>query len=467
MRIFGLTVTSTKEIEDLRTKATAGLQRIDSSRGWLSVIRESFTGAWQQNVEIRAENVLTHPTVFACITLIASDIAKMRLQLVRHIGDDVWEPVEAVENPAYAWPLSTPNRYQTFAKFIERWVFSKLIWGNAYVLLERDERQVVHAMYVLDPGRVTPMIAPDGAVYYELKRDQLVPIMEEPLVVPAREIIHDPMYTLYHDLVGLPPLHASGLAATLGLSIQNNSTNFFGNQSQPGGILVAPKGISQAQADEMRERWKAAFGGANRGEVAVLGGELSYHPIAETAANSQLIEQWEATSKAIASTFHVPWHLVGGPPPPYNNIQSLTVQYYTQCLQALTTQIEYSLDKGLGLKRPYGTMFDKDELLWMDTATMMSTIGEGIRAGVLAPNEARRMLNRGPVTGGEEPFIQQQNWPLRQMADRDVPGISEETVTPQASTDEVAETEKRLHAMRAATSRARTKGRALEMTYAA
>ncbi len=405
MNVFGLTITRTKQ-----------LASIDSSRGWLPLIRESFSGAWQKNVEVRLEDVLTHPTVFACITLIASDVAKMRLMLVEHIGMDVWVPAE---NSAYSGVLARPNRFQTAQKFFEQWLFSKLIWGNAYVLLERDDREVVSAMYVLDPARVTPLVAPDGDVFYELRRDQMAPLEQDTIVAPARDVIHDPMYTLYHPLVGLPPLHASGLVATLGLNIQSNSTQFFANASQPGGILIAPKGISEEQAARLKATWEASVGGANRGRLAVIGGDLSYHPIAETAANSQLIEQWEATSKAIASTFHVPWHLVGGPPPPYNNIQSLTVQYYTQCIQALAVQVEWCLDKGLGLKKPYGTMFNKDELLWMDTPTMVTTISAGVGAGVMKPNEGRRMLNLGPVEGGETPYLQQQNFSLAALAKRD------------------------------------------------
>ena len=298
-------------------------------------------------------------------------------------------------------------------------------------------------MYVLDPARVTPLVAPDGAVYYQLKKDQMAPLEEASIVVPARDIIHDPMYTIYHPLVGLPPLHAGGLAATLGLAIQSNSTNFFGNSSQPGGILIAPKGINQAQADEMQARWGTSFSGANRGKVAVLGGELSYHQIAETATNAQLIEQWEATSKSIASTFHVPWHLVGGPPPPYNNIQALTVQYYTQCIQALSTQIEYSLDRGLRLNRPYGTMFNIDDLLWMDTATAVTTLKEGVGGGLMKPNEARQRLNLPPVEGGDDVYSQQQNWSLAALSRRDEMALNPPptpTTLPQADEDEASRT---------------------------
>jgi phage portal protein BeeE len=227
------------------------------------------------------------------------------------------------------------------------------------------------------------------------------------------------MYPIYHDLVWIPPLHASGIVATLGLNIQNNSANFFANKAQPGGILIAPKGITQAQADEMKTRWQAAFSGENRGNVAVLGGELAYHQITENASNSQVIEQWDAASKAIAAVFHVPWSLVGGDVPAYGNIQSETVRYFTQCIQSLAVAIETVLDKGLALPKPYGTEFNISDLLWMDTATQMAVLKEGVGGAIFTTNEARRQLNLPPVTGGDDVLSQQQNWSLAALSRRD------------------------------------------------
>ena len=65
--------------------------------GWMSVIRESFPGAWQQNVEVSRDSVLGQTTVFACITLIAGDVAKLPWGLRQRVGK-VWE---SVTNPAY------------------------------------------------------------------------------------------------------------------------------------------------------------------------------------------------------------------------------------------------------------------------------------------------------------------------------------------------------------------------------
>lgn len=413
MTIFGLTITRTK---------TLALQSVESRGGWWPIVREGLTGSWQRNIEIRLDNVLTHPTVFACITLIASDIGKMCLNLVHETKEGIWEETD---NPAYSPVLRKPNRYQTIGKFIEQWIFSKLIWGNTYVLKQRDQRGVVVGLYILDPNRVRVLVAEDGSVYYEMMRDTLSNLPRENVVAPAREIIHDPMYTLYHPLVGLPPLHASGLLATLGLNIVTNSANLFGNGSQPGGILTAPAGITDTQAAALKAAWETAFSGANYGKVAVLGGELKYEPLSVPAEKTQLTEQWGKTSESIATTFHVPFHFVGGPLPPYNNVQTLTVQYFTQCLQSLCKQLETVLDEGLGLGpqfgNDYGTEFDIDDLLWMDSLTMMSVIKDGVGAAVFTPNEGRQMRNLPPVEGGNTPYLQEQNWPLRLLSQREVP----------------------------------------------
>ena len=79
-----------------RTKALLPPMRPLSGRGgWWGVIRESFTGAWQSNVEVRVDSVLTYSAVFACVTQIAGDISKLELRLVAEVEDEIWEPTES------------------------------------------------------------------------------------------------------------------------------------------------------------------------------------------------------------------------------------------------------------------------------------------------------------------------------------------------------------------------------------
>lgn len=416
MRLFGLEITRT------RTKAANTLASVSSRGGWWPIIREPFAGAWQQNIEVRRDDVLAYAPVFACISLIAGDIAKLPLRLMERVGS-TWR---VTDSPAFSPVLRRPNHFQNRIRFIETWMISKLTWGNAYLLKQRDQRGVVVALYVLDPTRVTPLVAPDGSVFYQLQRDDLAAIPPSAdsaaPAVPAREIIHDLMNPIYHPLVGVSPIFACGLAATQGLKIQNNSTRFFQNGSQPGGILTAPGEITDDTALRLKTHWEANYAGQNVGKIAVLGDGLKYEALAVNAVDSQLIEQLKWTAETVCSVFHVPAYMVGvGPVPTYNNIEALNQQYYAQCLQSLIESIELCLDEGLAMPPIYGTEFDLNALLRMDTAARYKAHSDAIGGGWLSPNEAREREDLPPVEGGESPYMQEQNWPLRHLSKRELP----------------------------------------------
>jgi HK97 family phage portal protein len=413
MRLFGLELTA-RRVPGL-------LSPVTSRGGWFPIVREPYTGAWQLNQEITAPDALTNPIVFACVTLIASDIAKVALRLVQEDDDGIWTEAES---PAFSPVLRVPNRGETIQRFLESWMFSKLLFGNTYILKQRDDRNVVTALYVLDPMRVTPLITPDGAMYYKLATDALSGIETDEVIVPAKAIIHDRFNCLFHRLIGVSPLYAGGGRALQGIKIQESSTRFFTNNARPSGILTAPGEIKTEQATSFKERWEAAYGGENYGRVAVLGGGMEYKPMSQTAVDSQLIEQDKRTSEMICAVYHVPASMVDSShAPPYGNSETLLQQYYSQCLQTHMTGIETALDAGLELPSPYGTEFDIDDLIWMDTATRTKAAADAIGSGALSPNEARRKyFGLGPVPGGESPLAQQQYYSLAALAKRDASG---------------------------------------------
>ncbi len=402
-----------------RRKQKALSQVPQRGGGWFSVF-ESYPGAWQQNVEVKTDTVLTFSAVYACKTLIENDIAKLRMRLVQKTDAGIWEEVE---NPAFSPVLRKPNHYQTRIEFFQSWMNSKLTWGNAYVLKERDRRGIVVSLYVLNPTRVTVLVSDEGEVFYRLTPDELAGIAGEAITVPAREIIHDKMNTIWHPLVGVSPITANGLAATQALAMQNNNTKFFENGAQPSGIVTTPGAIRQDQADQIKSTWETKFTGANAGRVAVLSDGMTYTPMTPmSAVDAQVIEQLKWSAETVCSTFHVPPYMVGAAQAPaYNNIQALNQQYYSQCLQIHIEAIEQSIDEALhlgpGFGNTFGVEFDLDDLLKMDTATLVKTYAEATQRG-MAPNEFRRKLGLPPTEGGDVPFLQEQMWPIQQLANR-------------------------------------------------
>ena len=232
------------------------------------------------------------------------------------------------------------------------------------------------------------------------------------------------MVCLFHPLVGVSPIFACGLAAMQGLAIQNSSLNFFTNGSQPSALLTAPAGATEEQLARIKAKW--VEGPGKSGGIAAISGDLKFTPLTMPATDAQLIEQLKLSEETVCSCYHVQPYMIGvGPPPPYANIEPLLQQYHAECLQPILTNIETSLDEGLGIDEPingrqYGTEFDIDDLIYMDTATKTKAAADSIGSGGMSPDEARRKyFGLGPVEGGDTPYMQVQNYSLKALAQRD------------------------------------------------
>jgi HK97 family phage portal protein len=409
--------------------------RGNSAWGWFGPLMEPFAGAWQKNiVPERRENLVAFSAVYACISLISEDIAKLCLELVETDANGVQTTVE--RNSPYAAVLRKPNDYQTTIQFINLWLVMRLMYGNAYILKQRDSRRIVTRMYVLDSRQVTPMVADDGSVFYQVNQDRLHELPTQ-IRVPGSEIIHDRGPALFHPLIGVSPLFACAASATQGIRIQYNSAAFFENMSRPSGQLTAEGTIEDVTADRLKREFENNFGGRNLGKLFVSGDGLKYEPITIPAADAQLIEQLRWTVEDVARCFRVPLHkIASGANPTFNNVSAMNQDYYSQTLQYYIESIEELLEDGLGLENirdhDYGIEFDLEGLLRMDPIGRAEANAKAISGGYLAPNEARKRENLKPVDGGDTPYLQQQNYSLAALAKRDAGGDPFATAAPSA-----------------------------------
>lgn len=390
-----------------------------SYRGLFGPILESFSGAWQKNVVCESrENMIAFSAVYACVSLIAHDISKLRIKLMIQNASGVWTETSA---PAFSPVLRKPNAYQTRIQFLERWVISKLLWGNTYVYKIRDSRGVVVGLYVLDPQRVTPQVTDDGAVYYQINQDYLNSV-DLGQYVPASDIIHDRSLCLFHPLVGISPIYACASSATQGIRIQAQSAKFFENMSRPSGQLTGPNKLDDITAMRLKKQAEENFSGGNIGRLLVAGDGLKYEPIGMPASDAQLIEQLKFTAEDVARAFGVPPHKLGLASVTHTSIPALNQDYVNQTLQHFIEAIELCLDEGLGLTKsniPYGTELDLDGLLRMDQGALITMLGDGVKNGVMTPNEARFRFNLPKVAGGDAVYLQQQNYSTEALAKRD------------------------------------------------
>ncbi|AWY19844.1 phage portal protein [Moraxella bovis] len=386
----------------------------NGGNGWLPIINEPYTGAWQKGDELKRTDLTNFHAVFACVSLISTDIGKLRIQ-TKSVKNGVLLPAKSRTQAL----LKKPNKHQTWQQFVENWVSSKLLRGNAYILKQRDIFGDVWQLYVLNPDRVKVLVADSGDVFYQVSTDKLLGLPSD-VTVPASEIIHDRYNCFYHPLVGLSPLTACAMSVGLGLSIQNNAKTLFSNNSRPSGVLSTPSDISQEKADKVKAEWQQNYAGVNRGGIAVLGSGARYEPIAMSASDSQSIEQLKMTAETVCSVFHVPAFKVGmGEAKAGQKVSDLNEIYYSDCLQHYIEAIENLLDEHLDLEKGVECEADLSPLIRMDSTSQIMYLKEGTMSGIFSPNEARAVLGLPPVVGGESPLMQQQNYSLSALAKRD------------------------------------------------
>lgn len=396
------------------------LHTVSDYRGGWRRILEANTGFWQQNTEERQADLITYPTLYACLYRISSDIGKLPFTLQQANKDGT---TQAVDNPAYSPVLAEQNNFQTEAQFREYWILSKLTNGNTYVLKRRDNRGVVVDLYVLDPCRVMPMVSDAGEVFYQLYIDPLNTIPSNypaaNLIVPASEIIHDRCMTVHNPLIGVPPLAAAHWPALKNMKIMRSATEFFANNSQPGGILTAPAGMSEQDAADVQTYWAANFSGNNAGKVAVIGADMKFTPFAMRSIDSQLIEQMKYSDAQICQPFGIKPYKIGLENPPGGwKPYDVNTEYYGDALQPHIEHMESLLNKGLRISKPLSVQLDLEPLLRMDEIAKAEVEVKLVAGKIKTPDEGRNRFNLAPTGGGDTLWGQAQDYPLGYLSQR-------------------------------------------------
>lgn len=387
-----------------------------------------------RNSIITFDDIVLSDVLFSCLTMITNDISKLPLNLITTDDDNIQTVVNAKNS--YNTLLNKPNDFQNMQQFIATWVSSKLKTGNTYVL-KNYVGNTVKSLFVLDADRVSVAVTRNGEIFYKYRIDTEHNLVElnnsiftendkSTVYIPSRFIIHDRFNCLKHPLIGVSPVAACMLAATQNVRIQQFADAFFKNNARPGGLLAVAN-LNEDKAKKITEDWKAKFSGGGSGEIAVISDDVKYTDLANSgmsALDAQLVEQFEMSAKSICRVFHIAPYLIGvGDNQTNNNVETMMQSYYSQTLQTLLESIEMCLSDGLGIGKQSNSnlsvSFDIDSLLRMDNESKVNMLDKAVGAGIMKINEARARLNLPAVTGGDTPYLQQQNYSLEALNKRD------------------------------------------------
>jgi HK97 family phage portal protein len=252
---------------------------------------------------ISATTALRIVDVLACVRLLAETASTLPLIAYRRAADGT----RTRHDGRIARLLDRPAPAMTQANLIAQTVGCLALRGNCFWGLYRNGEGEIEQLGVLSPDRVQVEIK-GGLPLYTLSHDD-----GKQSVHGTEDVLHFKGLSL-DGVLGLSPIAQAREALGLASALTEHASALFANGAAPKGVLSVPTGPAQEDVMEnLRAAWEARHGGARQaGRVAVLAGEITFHPISLTPQDSEFVASRKLSTQEIARLFRVPAHLING-----------------------------------------------------------------------------------------------------------------------------------------------------------
>jgi HK97 family phage portal protein len=362
-----------------------------------------------------------HPTVFACVELIASRAASVPWQVCRIVDDekevlttddlDAARLVEMFEDQ--------PNDRQGISEFIEGVVKDKLITGEYFIELVTPGQG----------GRATRVVElhqmPAQYVTVNLGYSAAEPVrsyafdMGVQQVFPPEAVLHGKYYNPNNYWRGQSPMHAAVRAITRGNAYETWNVSLAQNLGKTGGILSFDAEVEITDEDEsaLRDKWaRQNQGPHNAGQPLLMGALKEYIETGMTPADADWLEGARDVREVIASVYSVPGELIGISNATHENRKEAKKALYENAVIPVLDSLQGELNRAVAAT--YGEdiyiEYDTDAVpaLQEDEKERHSRVMDEFDRGLITDREARQQIGYEPDFGDGTRWIPANRIPL-------------------------------------------------------
>lgn len=356
-------------------------------------------GKSRSGINVTPDEAMKTGAVYACVRVLAEDVAKLPLILHRRIKSGGKE--RATDHHLYWLLHDEPNGFQTSFECREMMQGHLGLRGNAYAFVNRVGREV-REILPIHPDRVKPTLGPDWEPAYDIRMGA----GPETTRFSQSEILH--LHGLSSDgLVGLSPVAMAREAIGLAGAAERHGALYFGNGGKPGVIITHPPDIEDDHLVKIQGRIEESVSGDNVFRALMLDDTMKVEQLSLNHADAQFLESRKFQVPEIARFFRMPLHKIQDmSASTNNNIEHQAIEYLTDTLQPWLVRWEQRLSKTLLTKeeRRQGLFFEfnADGILRGDTKTRYAANAQAISSGWKSRNEVRVQENMNPVDGLDE-----------------------------------------------------------------
>jgi len=346
---------------------------------------------------ITPEIALTHSPWWRGVTLLATDVAKIPLFVLRR-RDGSSERHR--DHPAYFLLRRKPNDFQTTFTFRRQLTGHAITYGNGYAFINRRGPDPFE-MLPLDPTATFPVRA-NGMLNY------ITTVNGEMRKLDPSTVLHIKGFS-FDGLQGYSVVDKAREDLGLGIGARKYQAIYFRNSGRPAVVLETAQPLKEEAATLLRQSWERIHAGLdNAHRTAVLSNGLSAKVIAFSAEDSQLIQTRQFNTRDVANWLGIPPHKLGDTTrTSFNSLEQEDQAYLDQALDPwLVNWEEECWDKLLTEEQKasdeWEIEFNRKALIRADMATRANYYRTALGGNPwMEVNEVRGEESLDPVPEGE------------------------------------------------------------------
>lgn len=354
---------------------------------------------------LNANALASNETIFAAVSRLANSIGGMPIKLLD-------KNYRLITNHRVAdMVMNQPNPNMSSMDFFRTMETIRDTSGNAYAMKEYDENFQVRALWLLDPGKVEPVVDKNTReLWYEIQPDDGGPRY----YAHNSEVIHVKHIHGY-GYKGISPIDVLRGTSEFDRKIREKSLDQIESAITAGFLLKMAGSVGKEKRQKILDNFKQFY--QDNGGVLIQEMGVEIDPITRTFIDTQLFDVEKITRGRVANVYNLPLHLLGEVSGvQMGAVEQMDLGYVQGTLVPIVRQYEQELNRKLlnqtERQRGWYFKFNTNALLRGDMKTRGEFYFKGIRSGWFKPNEVRALEDLPPENGGDKLYMSKDLFPI-------------------------------------------------------
>ena len=348
---------------------------------------------------------LSEATYYACCKVLSEAVGKLPLKIQQHIEG---QGIRIARDHTYYRMLNErPNRYMTASTFWSTLELCRNHFGNGYAWIDTRDPQKPQ-LWPLDPRKVRVYYdnarklsdVPD--VYYQVTFPNGV------VVLSSEEVLHVKSHNTIDGLVGISVREQLADTIQGNIKAQKMVNKLYDSGMTAKTVLQYTGSLNDTSVQTLLKQIEDyQLGKKGQGAAVPIPYGFTLTPLNMRLADSQFLEVKQYSALQIASAFGVKPYQVGDyTKSSYSSAEAQQLSFLVDTLLFILKQYEeeigYKLLNDAEVADGYHTKFNPGVMLRADQKTQIETLSAAVSNFLLTPNEAREMLDKPAIEGGDQ-----------------------------------------------------------------